>query len=196
MVHCFQILFRRIHSGEKPHQCGVCGKRFTASSNLYYHKMTHNKVSQVVLEALILIIDDFQTFTFRTNHISVACVTKVFQLLEIWKVTCLHTVDLGHSSVQFVLEDLANTIFWRVICYCTLVRRKWFVRCCVLLITNQTKRSILVNVKSGISSFWYKINSPQDITTQHKIVIPTPYFIFSRWDSHIYSSTWVYMWGL
>ena len=36
--------FRRIHSGEKPHQCGVCGKRFTASSNLYYHKMTHNKV--------------------------------------------------------------------------------------------------------------------------------------------------------
>lgn len=22
----------------------VCGKRFTASSNLYYHRMTHNKV--------------------------------------------------------------------------------------------------------------------------------------------------------
>lgn len=25
-------------------KCGVCGKRFTASSNLYYHRMTHNKV--------------------------------------------------------------------------------------------------------------------------------------------------------
>ena len=35
---------RRIHSGEKPHECGVCGKRFTASSNLYYHRMTHVKV--------------------------------------------------------------------------------------------------------------------------------------------------------
>ena len=37
---------RRIHSGEKPHECGICGKRFTASSNLYYHRMTHNKVRQ------------------------------------------------------------------------------------------------------------------------------------------------------
>ena len=38
------FFFRRIHSGEKPHACSLCGKRFTASSNLYYHKMTHNKV--------------------------------------------------------------------------------------------------------------------------------------------------------
>ncbi|OAD58250.1 hypothetical protein WN48_00260 [Eufriesea mexicana] len=36
---------KRIHSGEKPHQCLVCGKKFTASSNLYYHRMTHIKVS-------------------------------------------------------------------------------------------------------------------------------------------------------
>ena len=26
----------------------ICGKRFTASSNLYYHRMTHNKVSVTV----------------------------------------------------------------------------------------------------------------------------------------------------
>jgi uncharacterized Zn-finger protein len=45
-----QCLFRRIHSGEKPHQCGVCGKRFTASSNLYYHRMTHNKVVKKQIE--------------------------------------------------------------------------------------------------------------------------------------------------
>ena len=30
------------NAGEKPHQCAVCGKRFTASSNLYYHRMTHS----------------------------------------------------------------------------------------------------------------------------------------------------------
>lgn len=29
-------------------ECPVCGKRFTASSNLYYHRMTHIKVSEVV----------------------------------------------------------------------------------------------------------------------------------------------------
>ncbi len=40
------VSLRRIHSGEKPHQCGICGKRFTASSNLYYHRMTHNKVKK------------------------------------------------------------------------------------------------------------------------------------------------------
>ena len=40
------FFFRRIHSGEKPHACTLCGKRFTASSNLYYHKMTHKKVRQ------------------------------------------------------------------------------------------------------------------------------------------------------
>ena len=27
----------------------ICGKRFTASSNLYYHRMTHNKVSDSFL---------------------------------------------------------------------------------------------------------------------------------------------------
>lgn len=36
--HCFLI------SGEKPHKCIFCNKRFTASSNLYYHRMTHLKV--------------------------------------------------------------------------------------------------------------------------------------------------------
>lgn len=35
----------RIHTGERPHECPMCGKRFTASSNLYYHRMTHYKVS-------------------------------------------------------------------------------------------------------------------------------------------------------
>ena len=27
----------------------MCGKRFTASSNLYYHRMTHNKVEWIVI---------------------------------------------------------------------------------------------------------------------------------------------------
>ena len=35
----------RIHFlGEKPHECKECGKAFAASSNLYYHRMTHTNV--------------------------------------------------------------------------------------------------------------------------------------------------------
>lgn len=54
---------RRIHSGEKPHECGVCGKRFTASSNLYYHRMTHVKVIQLQCkpDSVISTFLEFQT---------------------------------------------------------------------------------------------------------------------------------------
>lgn len=39
-----------IFSGEKPHVCHICNKQFTASSNLYYHRMTHFKVSQTLFD--------------------------------------------------------------------------------------------------------------------------------------------------
>lgn len=35
-------------AGEKPHVCYICNKKFTASSNLYYHRMTHFKVNWVI----------------------------------------------------------------------------------------------------------------------------------------------------
>ena len=34
---------RKFSNNEKQHVCKTCGKYFTASSNLYYHRMTHVK---------------------------------------------------------------------------------------------------------------------------------------------------------
>lgn len=41
-IECVRWRWRR--DDDQLKKCGVCGKRFTASSNLYYHRMTHNKV--------------------------------------------------------------------------------------------------------------------------------------------------------
>lgn len=34
-------MHQRVHSGEKPLQCTICGKSFSESSNLSKHKRTH-----------------------------------------------------------------------------------------------------------------------------------------------------------
>lgn len=51
-------------------KCGVCGKRFTASSNLYYHRMTHNKVCYLISHESILSHHEKHPYSHKTNILS------------------------------------------------------------------------------------------------------------------------------
>ena len=111
---------RRIHSGEKPHQCGVCGKRFTASSNLYYHKMTHVKVKESSQMTLAQKTNNY-LLIFRRSPTSAQCARNRFPPREIWNLTLMFTPEPGPSNVTFVTEDSANRQISKTTCFFTQV---------------------------------------------------------------------------
>ena len=69
----------------------------------------------------------WNTDFFRINLTSAGFVTRVFQLPEIWKVTCLSTAGPGPTGVLTVLGASANTTFSRVTWWCTTVRKRFII---------------------------------------------------------------------
>ena len=120
---CMALLFyRRIHSGEKPHACTLCGKRFTASSNLYYHKMTHKKVKLNSVTSIVIKL--FQNYLkisiFRTNCKNVQTAKKFLELKMSWKIINLYVLWIIHFwNVIFVSKHFqkkwnSKTIYWNI----------------------------------------------------------------------------------
>lgn len=45
------VMHERTHTGEKPLECHICGKRFSESSNLTKHRKTHNDHGEFICDA-------------------------------------------------------------------------------------------------------------------------------------------------
>lgn len=91
-------------------ECNVCGKRFTASSNLYYHRMTHIKVSIKYLNYFLLITLELKKSSFRIKIFFL----KFYNLTSVDNGLCLFRDEKNriliyeYSNVIYHLETRAS----------------------------------------------------------------------------------------
>lgn len=95
-----------LFSGEKPHECYICGKRFTASSNLYYHRMTHFKVERIISLSRGSFLASSHC---RSNRISASSAPEASLLLVTYGTMFRSTPGSGIFSVAGALADFLKS---------------------------------------------------------------------------------------